>query len=306
MNPFIRFALKIISLPIFDMTRDYTIVRKLQEWAAKREEIPPDFLLLDEEILSSDGLHSIPVRIFAEPTDHRNGTLLFFHGGGYVIGNVDTYTPVCLQMVDETERPVMSVDYRLAPEHPFPQGPDDCYEVMRFLCEDTTGRFRPLTVIGDSAGANLATVSCLRLRDAGLPLPDAQVLIYPAVGWDYSEQSPFASVHEKAEDFGLTRKKLVEYYDLYVPDDVDPKDPRIAPLLADDHSGLPRTLIFTAEHDPLRDEGEAYGKKLQEAGVETEVIRVLDVPHGFWTYERPFNEAVETVYRELKAFLLRT
>lgn len=305
MNPLIRLALKIVSLPVFDMTRDYEIVRRFQRWAAKREEIPPDFLLLDEEIHSADG-QAIPVRLFANRQGIQKGTLLFFHGGGYVIGTVDTYTPVCLQLAKVTGYTVLSVDYRLAPEHPFPAGLDDCYEVLRFLLDDKTGKYRPLTVIGDSAGGNLATVACRRLKERNLPQPDSQVLIYPAVGWDYTETSPFPSLQEKAEDFGLTRKKLNEYYNLYIPEGVDRKNPEIAPILADDLTGLAKALILTAEHDPLRDEGEAYAKKLSEAGVPVRLHRMPDVPHGFWTYERPFAEAVEQLTEYIADFVQGT
>lgn len=303
MNPLIRFALKIVSLPVFDMTRDYAIVRRFQEWAGKREEVPPDFILLDEEIVSRDGSHTIPVRLFANRDGIKKGVMLFIHGGGYALGNVDTYTPVCLQLAKRTRYTVLAVDYRLAPEYPFPEGLNDCLEVLRFVVENDTDEYRPLTVIGDSAGGNLSTVACRRLKEMGLPLPDQQILIYPAVGWNYTENSPYASMHEKAEDFGLTRKKLVEYYDLYVPDGTDARHPDIAPIMAEDLSGLPPALVITAEHDPLRDEGEDYAKKLTNAGVPVELHRFSDVPHGFLTYERPFSEAVEKLYDAVYRFV---
>ncbi len=303
MNIFIRMALKLLSNPKFDMTRNYEIVRRFQVWAAAREEIPEDFVLLDQKILSSDQTTLIPVRMFAGNKVTKPGTLVFLHGGGYATGNVDSYTPTCIQMVQETGCRVLAVDYRLAPEFPFPAGLEDCYEVLRFLAADGSGRFRPLTVVGDSAGGNLATVACTLLAEKHLPLPDGQILIYPAVGWDYSENSPFASIHEKAEGYGLTRKKLNEYYEMYVPEGVDKKDPRIAPLLSDQLSALPRTLIFTAEHDPLRDEGEAYAGALLENGVSVTGKRIKDVPHGFWAYEKPFPEAVEKVYEGINQFL---
>lgn len=303
MNLIVRLALKIISMPVFDMTRDYEIVRRFQEWAASKEEIPENFILWDQELRAENGDHDIPVRLFISPEENAQGTTVFFHGGGYVIGNVDTYTPVCVQLVEETGTPVLSVDYRLAPEHPFPAGLDDCYEVLRFVCEDPSDRFRPITVIGDSAGGNLATVACQRLKKRGITLPEKQILLYPAVGWDYTENSPFESVNDKGESFGLTRKKLVEYYNLYIPEGVDQKNPEIAPLLSDDLSGLPDTLIITAEYDPLRDEAEFYAERLERAGVPVTLHRFPDVPHGFWTYERPFHEAVKRLYKTIQLFL---
>jgi acetyl esterase/lipase len=303
MNLLVKIALKIISLPIFDMTRDYEIVRRFQDWAAKNEELPPDFVLFDEKIISPDGAHYIPVRVFTSLEENHNGILLFFHGGGFVIGNVETYTLPCLQLVKQTGLFILSVDYRLAPEHPFPKGLDDCYEVLKFLVTNTSGRFRPLTVMGDSAGGNLAAVACKRLLDQNLPLPDQQILIYPAVSGDYSESSPFPSMHEKAEDFGLTRKKLMEYYEMYVPEGMDNKSSEIAPLSASNLSGMPRTLIITAEHDPLRDEGEAYAEKLRSYGVDVTMKRILNVPHGFWTYERPFSDAINQLYENISLFI---
>ena len=302
MNPLVRLALKIVSLPVFDMTRDYEIVRRFQDWLAKKEEVPPDFILFDEEIISSKGTHSIPVRVFKCRGKKSKGYILFFHGGGYAIGNVETYTPTCLKLVKQTGLTVFSVDYRLAPEYPFPNGLDDCYDVLRFLTTDASGRFRPLIVMGDSAGANLATVACARLKNSNLPLPDRQILIYPAVGWDYSESSPFPSIHEKAEDFGLTRKKLVEYYEMYIPEGVDSMNPEIAPITAPDLKGMPKTLIITAEHDPLRDEGEAYAEKLRSFGVDVTLKRIPNVPHGFWTYERQFPDAVDKLYETICLF----
>lgn len=297
MNPIIRFALKISSMPLLDMTRHYKFIRKLQNLGA-REEKPKDFILFDEEIRMEGCDHAIPVRVFTQGELESNGTIIFFHGGGYTIGNVDSYTAACVQLAKHTKMQVLSVDYRLAPEHPFPAGLDDCYTAMRFFLDDNDNRFRPLFVMGDSAGANLATVCCYLSKEEDKAQPDGQILLYPAVGWDYSETSPFPSMHTKAEGYGLTRKKVYEFYSLYVQDR-DPKQPEIAPLLMPSVEGLPPSLLLTAEHDPLRDEGTMYGAKLYHAGVPSEVYQIREVPHGFWTHERPFERAIKQVYEIL-------
>lgn len=302
MNPVIRFLLKIISLPIFDITRDYKIIRRFQEFASLKTEKPDGFRLFDEQITFAGGSYRIPVRVFEPPIVQKKGAILFFHGGGYTTGNVDFYTPTCIQLAKRTGMNVLSVDYRLAPEHPYPAGLNDCQGALYFFSEEHHERFTPLIVMGDSAGGNLAAASCFRMKKNGDRLPKGMALIYPAVGWDYSDTSPFASVHEKAENYGLTQKKLQEYYSLYVPNGAL-KNPEIAPILEDDFSDMPQTFIATAEHDPLRDEGETFGHRLQEASIPTEIHRMKNVPHGFWTSEKVFEDSIEKLYELLLPWL---
>lgn len=239
-----------------------------------------------------NGEHEVPTRIFFPnekafrnrgPNQHR--VMLFIHGGGWVTESVDNYERICARMADATEHVVVSVDYRLAPENKFPVGLEDCYAVAKAIFRN---RFilnvepDDITLIGDSAGGNLAAALSLMARDKGEFLPKRQILIYPAVSSDYSEDSPFQSVHENGTDYLLTAGKMRDYINLYAGSEDDKKNPYLAPILAGDLSNQPDTLIITAEYDPLRDEGEAYGERLKEAGNRVEVCRIKDALHGYF------------------------
>lgn len=310
MHPLVRLGLKLASLPIFDVKKNYPLLRKAQSALAPdpEDEVEDDFVLIDEYLLSGDRTSHIPVRVFVPKNEFANGLIIYFHGGGFVIGNVDTYTVPCAKLATRTGRVVVSVDYRLAPEHPFPAGLEDCLAVTKEISEYfhklDDRLFRPLTVMGDSAGGNLATTVARLLNEEDRQINlDLQVLLYPAVGYDYSDESPFPSVHEKGTKFGLTAQKMRDYYDLYLPDRALIRDPRVSPLMAPDLTGLPPALIITAEHDPLRDEGEFYGQKLRENGVDAEVVRYPDVPHGFFGHTKIFPEVIDRLNLEVRAFM---
>lgn len=241
-----------------------------------------------------NGSFEVPTRIYlpGEELPVQNGmegntlpVLLFLHGGGWITESVDTYTRVCAGLAKDTGHVVVSVGYRLAPEFRFPAGLEDCYAVARAIY---TNRFllnvdpSRITLIGDSAGGNLAAALSLMARDRGEFMPRQQILIYPAVSNDYSEASPFSSVRENGSDFLLTRQKLCQYLDYYQSDGADRQNPYFAPILEPDLSSQPRTLILTAQFDPLRDEGEWYGKRLKDAGNEVEIHRIQDALHGFF------------------------
>lgn len=312
MNPIVRLGLRLASLPIFSIKRNYSLVRKAQEVFAPdpEEEGLEGFILMDHYLLKDESESHVPIRVFVPKEELSPGLIIYFHGGGFVIGNVDTYTVPCARLATLTGRVVCSVDYRLAPEHPFPAALDDCLMVGRELAEYFTSLndpiFRPLTVMGDSAGGNLATtVARLMQEDELESNMDLQVLLYPAVSDDYSENSPFPSFHEKGNGFGLTAQKMREYYELYLPDPELMHDPRVSPLRAEDLSILPPALIVTAEHDPLRDEGNYYAERLRECGVETELKCYPAVPHGFFSHQAIFPDANERLYADVKAFLDR-
>lgn len=235
-----------------------------------------------------NGEYEIPTRMYLPGKERETEelpVLLFLHGGGWITESVDTYDRVCASMAKDTGHLVISVNYRLAPEHPFPIGLEDCYAAAKAVY---TGKLlsgldpRRVTLIGDSAGGNLAAALCLMAKDRGEFLPRQQILIYPAVSNDYSENSPYPSVRENGTDFLLTGVKLQQYLDLYQSSESDRQNPYFAPILAKDLTGQPRTLIITAQYDPLRDEGEAYGRRLQEAGCEVEIHRIADALHGYF------------------------
>lgn len=249
--------------------------------------------------------HEIPVRIFAPQEEGDYPLMFFFHGGGFVTGNIDSYSKVCTRMANFTKHIILSVDYRLAPEHPFPAGLEDCYAVVR---EVVKSRFclhqleNEITLIGDSAGANLAAAVSLLARDRGEFKVNRQILLYPVTHNNHSDDSPYPSVKENGTDYLLTQKRIREYIELYVPDKKELNNPYVAPILAQDLSDQPETLIITAEYDLLRDEGEDYGRRLYEAGNKVEIYRIKQAIHGFIVLSPLFPE-VKGCYKIINRFL---
>ncbi len=243
---------------------------------------------LDTEVYNGD--YKVPIRLYF-PTEKRmeesreKSAILFFHGGGWTTESVENYDRVCARMSQSTGQLVASVEYRLAPEYRFPTGLMDCYAAAKALF---LGEFLPdipperITVMGDSAGGNLAAAVCMMGRDRKEFFPKRQILIYPAVNNCYTDESPYASVKENGKGYLLTSIKMEDYLNLYEQTKEDRQNPYFAPILAEDMSNLPNTLILTAEFDPLRDEGEAYGKKLEKAGNQVEIHRIPGALHGYF------------------------
>lgn len=230
--------------------------------------------------------YNIPIRLYLPREKQKNrGAFLFFHGGGWVTESVDSYERICAKLAEATKKIVVSVEYRLAPEHPFPAGFDDCYRVAKAIFTENLIAEIPLekiTLIGDSAGGNLVAAVCQKARDTGEFFPKRQILIYPAVNSDYTEQSPYPSVRENGTDFFLTARKMQDYIALYAGKETDRENPYFAPIKAKDFSNLPKALILTAEFDTLRDEGEDYGRRMQKAGVDVQIYRIPNAVHGFF------------------------
>ena len=241
-----------------------------------------------------NGTYEVPVRLYFPSEEAMSGepvegekypVLLFFHGGGWVTESVENYDRVCSRMAQSTGHIVMSVEYRLAPEYRFPVPLEDCYAAAKALY---TGHLvLPAdpdrnTIIGDSAGGNLAAAVCLKARDTGDFAPKKQILIYPAVSNCYTKKSPYKSVQENGQDYLLTAVKMEDYLKLYESSTEDRQNPYFAPILAKDLSHMPETLILTAEFDPLRDEGEEYGKRLKKANNYVEIHRIPDALHGYF------------------------
>ena len=241
-----------------------------------------------------------------EPEERSNlSVLLFFHGGGWVTESVETYNRVCARMAQSTGCVVASVEYRLAPEYRFPTAFEDCYAAAKALYTNRSIlKIHPdqITIMGDSAGGNLTAAVCLKARDTGDFTPKRQILIYPALNNCYTEESPYPSVQENGTDYLLTAVKMEDYLKLYESSPQDRQNPYFAPLMAEDFSGLPRTLILTAELDPLRDEGEDYGKKLLDAGNEVDVHRIEGAFHGFFALGIRFLHVQES-FTYINAFL---
>ncbi len=244
---------------------------------------------LDTEVYN--GEYKVPIRMyFADETSMESGNenvpvILFFHGGGWTTEGVETYDRVCSRMAQSTGQLVISVEYRLAPEHRFPVGFEDCYAAAKALYGGALlPGIRPeqITVMGDSAGGNLAAAVCMKARDTGDFTPQRQILIYPALNNCYTEESPYESVRTNGTGYLLTSVKMADYLDLYEGSPEDRQNPYFAPLCAEDYSGLPDTLILTAQFDPLRDEGEEYGRRMRQAGGRVHIERIEGALHGYF------------------------
>ncbi|NRQ34352.1 alpha/beta hydrolase [Nonomuraea sp. NN258] len=234
---------------------------------------------------------NVPVRVYSPPEGAQGGAgdgggrpvVVYFHGGGFTICSLDTHDAVCRDICAGAEAVVVSVDYRLAPEHPYPAAVEDACAATRWAHEHAAelgGDPGRLVVAGDSAGGNLATVVCLKARDerAGPPI-SLQVLIYPVT--DADQDTP--SYRENGTGYFLTAAHMRWFWDCYQPDPARRAEPYSSPVHAD-LSGLPPALVLTAEHDPLRDEGEAYARLLGFAGVPAHGVRYDGMFHGFYGF----------------------
>jgi acetyl esterase len=224
---------------------------------------------------------AIPVRVFRPSAATGLPLVLWFHGGGWVTGNLDTHDQLGRMLADHVGAVVVSVDYRLAPEAKFPAAADDCvaaYEWALAHAGEVGADPTRVAIGGDSAGGNLAAVVALDARDRGLPQPRLQLLVYPVT--DYELDS--ASMIDNAKGYFLERESMQWFYDHYARTPADFADPRFSPLRASDLSGLARAVVVTAEYDPLRDQGEAYARRLAEADVPTEAVRADGLIHGFF------------------------
>lgn len=223
----------------------------------------------------------IPVRIYTPTPDRRLPGLLYFHGGGFVLGTLNSCDRVCRDLSHLSGCVVVSVDYRLAPEHPFPAAVEDACAATKYVLEHA-GEFGidegRVAVGGESAGANLATVTALKLRQSGAPPLMFQLLVYPQV--DFHDDSP--SMREFADGHFITADLLAYFADHYFANARDRRHPDASPLNAD-LSGLPPAFVLTAECDPLRDQGEAYARKLREAGVAVTLKRHDGMIHPFFS-----------------------
>jgi acetyl esterase len=216
--------------------------------------------------------------------------LVYFHGGGWVIGDLDTHDVVCRTLCNAARCTVFAVEYRKAPESPFPAAVDDCFCALSFVVGNAGAlriNAKQIAVGGDSAGGNLAAVMALQAREAGGPAISHQLLIYPAT----DQRLGHPSIDANGEGYLLTKKSMIYFRGHYLPRGEDWLDWRASPLLATSHAGLPPATIITAGFDPLRDEGRAYSEKLKTAGVQTEYREYSGMVHGFVTMGRVLDTA---------------
>ena len=235
----------------------------------------------DVQIENSSG--STLVRLYVPDSSGPHPAVLFLHGGGWALGSVALSDPLCRALCRASRTIIASVEYRLAPEHPFPAGLDDAYAALGWLDENAAeigaipGK---LGVCGDSAGANLAAAVSLMSRDRRGPEVALQVLIYPALDPTLSE----ASMHMLSNGYGLTRADMQLYWELYLKSPDDAANPYASPPRETNLKGIAPALIITAEYDPLVDEGERYGAQLRDAGVPARTLRYPGMIHGFMSY----------------------
>ncbi|GAA1640987.1 alpha/beta hydrolase [Georgenia ruanii] len=225
----------------------------------------------------------VPVRVYTPTAADAHGLLVYFHGGAFFLGSLETHDHVARSLAQETGLTVVSVGYRRAPEAAFPAGLEDCYGVVRWAAENGASLGwdgTTLALAGDSSGGTFAAAVAAMAHDDGFDGITHQVLFYPSLDLDF-DVDRYASLRENAEGYGLETAGLKPFNAFYLDSGADPADPLVSPIKRADLSGLPPALILTAEHDPLRDEGERYGQRLQEAGVDATVHRYAGANHGF-------------------------
>ncbi len=241
------------------------------------------------------------------PIQNPRGVLVYYHGGGWVVGSIDEYDTVARKLAERTSCAVVLVEYRLAPEHRYPAAVDDSFAALKWVgnhLTDIAGQEVPLILAGDSAGGNLVAVMTIRARDHGGPPIALQVLIYPVTDADFDRPS----YSDPENDLLLTRDGMIWCWDHYIPESSRRTEPDASPLHAGILSGLPPAIVLTAEHDVLRDEGEAYAARLQEVNVPTDLQQYAGQMHGFFTLLMlPGSElGFQQVVRAVKACIVRT
>lgn len=244
-----------------------------------------------------DGEVSVRLLVPLQPVQ---GVIVYYHGGGWVLGTIDECDSLGRKLAERTSCVVALVDYRLAPEHRYPTAVDDAYAALAWMGEhliEIAGREVPLIVAGDSAGGNLAAVMAIRARDRGGPRIALQVLIYPVTDADFTRPS----YTDPENQLLLTREAMSWFWDHYLPEAERRGEPDASPLKTADLAGLPPAVVLTAEHDVLRDEGDVYAERLAAAGVPVDFKRYAGQTHGFFMMlmlpgsERGFQQVVKAV-----------
>lgn len=252
----------------------------------------PVHQVVDREIPGPGG--SLPIRIYRPQADGPLPVLVYFFGGGWVLGTVDTSDDICRRLTNTVPCVTVSIGYRLAPEHKFPAAVHDCFAGVRWVAEHVTefdGDPGRLAVAGDSAGGNLSAAVTLLAREQGGPAISHQVLVYPNT--DY--RSDTESIRENDDPCFFNQNSVSWYWDHYLPSPSDGDNPLASPLRSPDLHGLPPALVITAEYDPLRDQGEQYAERLRDAGVAVELTRYPGMVHGFFAMGGVLDSAGEAM-----------
>jgi len=272
--------------------------------AAEEAQVPPVEERLPLHAVEDTTAGGVPVRIYTPVDADCYGLLVYVHGGAFFLGSLDTHDHVARSLAKETGLRVVSIGYRRAPEAPYPAGLQDCYAAVRWAADNAEhlnwdgGVF---AIAGDSSGGTFAAAVAAMAHDEAVSSGQSdrithQVLFYPSLDLDF-DVDRYPSLRENAAGYGLETAGLKPFNAFYLDGGADPGDPLVSPIKRADLTGLPPALIVTAEHDPLRDEGECYGRRLAEAGVPVTVSRYAGAGHGFvqhfsWIpeYHRAFDE----------------
>jgi acetyl esterase len=281
-----------LGLPAFDTLTPEQARRQMEMTRAAAPPGEPVHSVEDRAIPGPGG--EIPVRIYRPEGNGPLPALVYFHGGGWVIGNIETHDGSCRALTNGAQCVVISVDYRLAPESKFPAAADDSYAATKWVAEHAAElNIDParIAVGGDSAGGNLAAVVALMAKEQGGPALAYQVLVYPVT--DYNLET--ASYRENAEGYLLSKNSMIWFWDHYLATPADGKNPHASPMQAADLAGLPPALVITAEFDPLRDEGAAYAERLKQAGVPVVYTLYPGMIHGFFGMSAVLDKAKQAV-----------
>ena len=284
LHPEVRLALRLLALAPESSFEALPLAQARAQIDAEAAVFggPPIPLLAVDDLEIPGDAGPIPARLYRPPTVNGSppALLVYFHGGGWVVGSLDSADSVCRFLAAHAQVAVLSVDYRLAPEHPFPAAVDDGVAAMRFAAEHAAELGvdeRAIAVGGDSAGGNISAVVCQQAAAGRCPMPVFQLLFFPVT--DASAKT--RSYELFGEGYFLTESQMDWYIGNYLPDPADRLDPRASPLLAEDLSGLPPAYVAVAGFDPLRDEGEAYAHRMREAGVAVALHRHSSLIHAF-------------------------
>jgi len=275
------------ATPRYEMTLEQARAADLADIRAGGGVVEPVFEVIDRTFPGPDG--DLPVRVYRPSAERPLGTLVYFFGGGWTLGGIDTSDGVCRALANAAGCLVVTPGYRLAPEHPFPAAVNDCVAAVSWVAEHASelgADPRRIAVGGDSAGGNLAAVVASLTGDLV-----AQLLIYPNTCYHADTES----LRDNDDRWMFNRHSVDWYWRNYLADPGDGRDPRVSPLLAPDVSGLPPALVITAEFDPLRDEGERYAQRLRDEGVPVELTRYDGMAHGFFTMSGVLADARRAV-----------
>ncbi len=265
-----------------------TPTSKLREYFDVSAVLPPKVGIRTVRDLDlKNGNWSVKARIYDD--DNSDGAIIYFHGGGFFFGNIETHDAVCRNIAKYSKTKVISVDYRLAPENKFPAAADDAFNSYRYFLENAESfniSKNRIAVMGDSAGGNLAAVASLMARDKGVKVPKLQVLVYPVVAPD-----AFSRSYVEYGNLFLTRELMAWFSQQYIESPADLFNPYFSPALSPDLCGLPETIMITAEYDPLRDQGESFASMLRENDIPVTSIRANGLIHGFLSNFHIFDSA---------------